>query len=217
MKWVESWETQSDTPEDDKWSVNIEILSQEVQFRIDTGAKCNTLTIDSYQSLMQTGELKHSNIVLCSYSNHKVKPGAAVELLAKYKNWETRTEFEMVNIAQGNMYSVAPQRRLWAIIMRLNSPTLQSETEKNRQVAVMDILTHSLPDGLDDFPELSRTIGTLPGTYTIKIDPEAKGVVHPVRCQPAALKEKIVEKLHEMEKDGQIAKVNSLLGCGWSG
>ena len=41
-----------------------------------------------------------------------------------------------------------------------------------------------------------RTTGTLPGKYTIKIEPNAKGVVHPVRRQPAALKEKIVQKLH---------------------
>lgn len=44
-----------------KWSVCVIILSQEVQFRIDTGAKCNTLTLDSYQQLMHTGELKPSN------------------------------------------------------------------------------------------------------------------------------------------------------------
>lgn len=30
----------------DKWTADIEILSQKVPFRIDTGAKCNTLTLN---------------------------------------------------------------------------------------------------------------------------------------------------------------------------
>lgn len=53
--------TQTDAPDNDKWSVKVEVLSQEVRFRIDTGAKCNTLTLDSYQLLKHTGELKRSN------------------------------------------------------------------------------------------------------------------------------------------------------------
>ena len=61
---------------------------------------------------------------------------------------------------------------------------------------------------MEDFPELTRTTGTLPGKYSIKIDPDAKGVVHPVRRQPVALKTKIVEKLNEMVKDGHIVKVD---------
>ena len=71
---------------DDKWIVDISVLSKEVQFRIDTGAKCNTLTLDSYQLLLHTGELKRSNKVLRSYTNHKVKPVAAVDLPLKYKD-----------------------------------------------------------------------------------------------------------------------------------
>ena len=83
----------------------MEILSQEVQFRIDTGAKCNTLTLDRYQLLIHTGELKRSSTVLRSYSNHKLKPVAAVDLLIKHKECETSAEFEIVNIAQENVLS----------------------------------------------------------------------------------------------------------------
>uniref|UniRef100_A0A8C5PPV9 Gypsy retrotransposon integrase-like protein 1 n=1 Tax=Leptobrachium leishanense TaxID=445787 RepID=A0A8C5PPV9_9ANUR len=90
--------------------------------------------------------------------------------------------------------------------MRLHAlqPTMKSNTRHSIQVAT----TGPLPVGLDDYPELTRTTGTLPGKYTIKIDPEAQGVVHPVRRQPAALRNKILEKLQEMVKDGYITKVN---------
>ena len=54
---------------------------------------------------------------------------------------------------------------------------------------------------------MAKTTGTLPGTYTIKIEPGTKGVAHPVRRQPATLRRKVEEKLKEMERDGHLARV----------
>ena len=54
---------------------------------------------------------------------------------------------------------------------------------------------------------MRKTTGTLPGTYTIKIDPTVTPVVHGPRCQPKALSAKIRTKLKEMEADGHITKV----------
>lgn len=158
---------------DDKWSVCVTILSQEVPFRIDTGAKCNMLTLDSYQRLMHTGELKCSQTQLRCYSNHELKPVAAVDLTVKHKNRDTTAEFE---------------------IARLDS--LQEAAEAKKRGPVKDSAPpETVPEGLSDFPELVRTTGMLPGKYTIKIEP------------PAALKEKIVQKLQEMAEDGYITKV----------
>ena len=41
---------------------------------------------------------------------------------------------------------------------------------------------------LHEFPDIVHTTGTLPGTYTIKLELGAKGVIHSVTRQPAALK-----------------------------
>lgn len=68
--------------------------------------------------------------------------------------------------------------------------------------------TQSVSTGLNEFPELTRTTGTMPGTYTNKTDPNTRGVVHPICRQPTALKAKIIEKLHEMVEDGYIRKVD---------
>jgi hypothetical protein len=70
----------------------------------------------------------------------------------------------------------------------------------------------AVPDmsvNLEDYEfDMTKTTGTLPGEYTIKLEPGAKGVVHATRQQPAALKEKIISKLHDMERDGVIVKVD---------
>lgn len=59
------------------------------------------------------------------------------------------------------------------------------------------------------FPELIKTSGTLPGEHNIVIDPEAVGVIHAPRRQPAALKPLIIGKLKEMEQNGYITKVDT--------
>lgn len=190
----------------DKWLVNICVLSREVQFRIDTGAKCNTLTLNSYQLLEHQGELKHSNRVLRSYSNHRLRPVAAVDLPLKYKDRELKAELEIMDIAQENVLSSAAAEAL-GLIIRLNS--LRDGAKTDQVSADNDTtLKPNAPAGLSDFPELIRTSGTLPGKYTIKIDPEAKAVVHPVRRKPAALREKILDKLAEKVRDGHIIKVD---------
>lgn len=93
----------------DKWSVHLMILSQRVQFKIDTGAKCNTLTLDSYQQLVHTGELKRSN---------KLKPVAAVDLSVQYKQCATNAEFEIVDIAQESVLSSATAEATLSVYAR---------------------------------------------------------------------------------------------------
>lgn len=61
----------------------------------------------------------------------------------------------------------------------------------------------------------------LPGEHSIKVNPNAKGVIHSMRRQPALLKPRIIEKRREMEFDGCITPVEKptqsvrwLLACG---
>uniref|UniRef100_A0A3B3HY91 Gypsy retrotransposon integrase-like protein 1 n=1 Tax=Oryzias latipes TaxID=8090 RepID=A0A3B3HY91_ORYLA len=90
--------------------------------------------------------------------------------------------------------------------MRLH--TLQDAASNKAGEVGNEATTPETPVGLENFPELTHTTGTLPGKYTIKIDPDAKPVIHPVRRQPVALRAKIVKKLHEMVQDGYITKVD---------
>ncbi|KAL2104348.1 hypothetical protein ACEWY4_001216 [Coilia grayii] len=141
-----------DTHNNDKWITDLEILSKRVPFRIDTGAKCNTLTLDNYQSLGHTGELQRSGVVLRSYSNHRLKPVAAVNLPISSQKAKVVAVFEILDIAQENVLSGATAEAL-GLIARLD--LLGSAGAGGS--------TECVPAGLDDFPELSHTTGTLPG------------------------------------------------------
>ena len=61
-----------------------------------------------------------------------------------------------------------------------------------------------------EFPQLKKLTGTLPGTYTVKLDPTVTPVVHAPRRIPRALHEKVKKKLKEMEDLQQITKVTEL-------
>lgn len=79
---------------------------------------------------MHTGELKHCNKLLCSYSNHKLKPVAAVDLSVHYKQCAMEAEFEIVDIAQESILSGATAEA-FGLTARLNS--LQNTTEAGSQ------------------------------------------------------------------------------------
>lgn len=164
---------------DDKWSETLHLLDRLVKFRIDAGARCNVLTLNTYQKLPHKGELRRSNKVLRTYSNHKISPVAVVDLPLRYKTKTLQADFELVDLEQESVLSGSTAEAL-GLITRLNTVKLATDT---------------IPKELEKFPDLVRTTGTLPGTYTIKLEPGAKGVVHPARRQPSALKQKIVDKL----------------------
>ena len=122
-----------------------------------------------------------SNKVLRSYTNHHIKPIATVKLPVTYKQESASASFELVDLVQENVLSGDTAEAL-GLISRLNSVT-------------------------NEFPEILNTTGLLPGKYSIKLEPGAQGVVHAARRQPQSLKDRIVEKLKEMEANKQITKV----------
>jgi len=114
--------------------------------------------------LPHKGELKCTNRVLKSYSNHKLRPIAAVDLLINYNNTEIPAEFEIVDISQENVLSGATAEAL-GLVMRLDA--LQPAMKENKKLhSFQRTAKQNVPAGLNDYPELTRTAGTLPGKYT---------------------------------------------------
>lgn len=77
---------------------------------------------------MHEGEHKHSNRVLKSYSNHKIKPVAGVNLLLNHKSAEIPAEYEIVDISQENVLSAATAE---ALGLKMWLDALQSTKKEN--------------------------------------------------------------------------------------
>ncbi|CAL8238943.1 unnamed protein product, partial [Gadus morhua 'NCC'] len=105
------------------------------------------------------GELQRSETVLRSYSNHRLKLVAAVNLQVKSKKCKETTVFEILDIAQENVLSGASAEAL-GLIVRLD--LLESDAERRYTRNPDNTETQRVPAGLLEFPELTRTTGTMP-------------------------------------------------------
>lgn len=159
----------ADTVPDDKWIIRCRVKDKQIKFKIDTGARCNTLTLPDYQKIQHEDELKRSTKVLRTYSNLQIKPVAVAELSLAHNSNRAINTVQIIDIDQENVQSgnTAEALQLISRIAFVDTPT----AAKGDQV----------PQGLHEFPDLTQTTGTLPGTYTIKLEPNAKGVVHAAR------------------------------------
>ena len=120
-----------------------------------------------------------------------------------YRDRKINVPFEVVNLDQKNTISGDTAVAL-GMIHKVNTGS---------QIHVSDVneneTTESAQSELSrDFPELVETTGILPGEYHLSIDESVPTVIHPVRKLPAAIKPIAVEKLREMESNGNITKVD---------
>lgn len=60
---------------------------------------------------------------------------------------------------------------------------------------------------IKEFRDVFEGIGCLPGEYEIRVDKQIKPVVYTPRKVPMPIKDRVKEKLTEMETKGIIAKV----------
>ena len=171
----------------DKWLVHLKVGGSKRTFRIDTGARCNVLVASTHRKLRNQGTLRRSRKSLYSYSNHKISSHGVAKIPVKCKGIQLEADFEVVDLEQENIISGELAEQL-GLIQRVNKVADRTGTETRP------------PPELDAFPDLANVTGTLPGTYTIKIDPSAQGVVHPDKETASDASR---EDRRETERDGE--------------
>ncbi|CAB4027032.1 Hypothetical predicted protein [Paramuricea clavata] len=153
--------------------------------------KVKFFIIDKAHNPILSGKVcKALNLVkrLVSYSQHQIVPRGCTTLKVKHKEKEIKVKF--------------------FIIDKAHNPILSGKVcEALNLVKRIHEIDHNLKELLIQHPDLENATGSMPGTYSIKIDPTVTPVVHGPRRQPAALLPKITSKLKEMEKEGHLAKV----------
>jgi len=166
------------------WWENILISGTSVRIHIDTGAVKSLLPYKLFKSLnFDKYQLKKTSSKLQSYTGHDIPVRGRAILATSYKNTTVNVIYYVVDDDCQPLLSGNAGKAL-KLIERIH--TIVSES---------------------DFDQVKNTTGTLPGTYTLKIDPTVPAVVHGPRRQPRPLLNKITAKLKEMEDDGHIIKV----------
>ena len=84
-------------PLNDEWTVNSKINDKSVNFQIDTGARCNVMSQDTFRSFGIKTALKPTSTKLTSFSGHKLKPAGMVQLPCKIQGNNFDIDFYVVD------------------------------------------------------------------------------------------------------------------------
>ena len=77
------------------WHVTIKVEHGHPTLKIDTGAQCNVMSIETYQQVTSQ-PLQKSHTRLITFSGHKIKSCGRARLLCEHKNQYTVAEYEIV-------------------------------------------------------------------------------------------------------------------------
>ena len=142
------------------WHTTVKVNGHNVRFKIDTGAQCNILSLETYQQV-SSQPLKKLHAKLIAFGGQRIRSLGKATILCKHKHKYYTTEFEIIS-------SVS------------NVLGLKTITELKR----IDLLTK---DPLAKYADTFVGLGSITDvTYHIKVDPTCKPVVHPpLRINPS--------------------------------
>lgn len=88
-----------DTRKSDKWLITMHVHDRPLEFRTDTGAKCNVIVKSQYMKADLLGNEQKSQKILRSFTNHKIRPEFCVDLPLTSHIGDTpiTAKFEVVN------------------------------------------------------------------------------------------------------------------------
>ena len=182
----------------------LNIDRRRVKFKVDTGAQCNVISEELFNTLEgnqgNKTMLKSSKVTLTSFGGHKIKPVGQCTLLCEYKNKYHNIDFQVV---KGKKIAEIIGLTTCAALSLINC------------VNEVDVNTKTNVDNLaKTYHQVFEGIGCMPGKQTLQIKPEATPVVHAPRRVPVALREKVKHELERMENEGIITRVTDP-GRGW--
>ena len=180
----------------DEWSVNSKINDRSINFQIDTGARCNVMSQDNFRSLGIKTALKPTSTKLTSFSGHKLKPTGIVQLPCKIQGNNFDIDFYIVDSSVPSVLGSSTCRDI-GLIQRLYNIHANEMPQQKKD----------LPQDIESsYKDLFEGLGCMPDTYSIKVDPSVKPVIHPPRKVPISMKEKVKSELLRMESEGVITK-----------
>ena len=164
----------------DSFIETMKIGDKQINFQLDTGARCNVITKSDFSKLNIKGPLRKASAKLKSFSGHRIPSEGLINLPVTVKDKIMNIDFYVVETDSISVIGAESCENL-GLIKRIHG------IESNY---------HDLFEGL----------GCMPGTHTIKIDSSITPKVHPPRKVPISLKYRVKEELSRMEKLGVIKR-----------
>ena len=182
---------------DDKWSAELNVSETPVTFQLDTGAKCNVITRETYNALDIAAPLSKPDTPLKSYSGHKIHTEGTAILPVQHNGKNYQLKLYVVDVKSPNILGEKSCTDM-NLVQRVQSVTQHDAKSVNSD----NILSQP------EYDELFKGLGCLPGEHSIKLDKSVTPTVQPPRKIPVALRDKVRDELTRMESLGVIVKEN---------
>lgn len=183
----------------ENWTTTLQVADTEVQFLMDTGAKCNVLTRDTYHKLNIIAPLEKPEASLTSYSGHSITTDGMVTIPLQHNGHVNPVKFYVVHRKAPNILGAETCRKL-DLVRCMNTINKAEHANDHSNLPANDILKEP------QYAELFEGLGCLPGKYSIKLDPSVTPTIHPPRKVPISLKDKVHQELRRMEQLGVIER-----------
>ena len=169
------------------WIATIKINSQEIVFKLDTGAEATAISTRTYNTLKNI-TLQKSAKVLCGPNN---KPLDVLGQAVVQLTYEGRTCKQPIYILEGLKNNLLGLPAITALQLLTKVESIQPGNVQK------------------SFPELFQGLGTLKGDYQIQLKPDAiPYALYTARNVPIPLRTKVKQELARMKKLGVISKVD---------
>ena len=163
-----------------EWHADVKIEDKTLTVQLDTGARCNVISIKDLQRLGININLEKLEAQLKSYSGYVIATKGVTTLPCEYKRKIYPVKFHVVDIPAPTVFSANTCKEMG--------------------------LVQGVDELLKAYDKLFTGLGCLPGEHTIEIDPSYTPVVRPPRRVPLALKEQIKGELQRMVNAGVVVK-----------
>ena len=190
-----------------EWYEDVKIADKTINVQLDTGAKCNVISIKDLQRLGIKANITKSEAQLKSYSGHTITTKGVTTLPCEYKRKTYQVKFHVVEIPAPPVFSASTCKEM-GLVERVHAVESSKLRDRPNADPSMPSKVNSTQEDelLKGYDEVFSGLGCLPGEHTIEIDHSFTPVVHPPRKVPLALKEQIKEELERMENAGVVVK-----------
>ena len=173
------------------------INGQEVEIKIDTGAKCNVITLDLFKRIRRNENIDQTKAVqLVAYGGDTLSTLGTAYFEVHMKSMSRNLEFHVVDKPVTPLLGLSDALSL--NLIQLHSEVHEVDSTDAFRAAVFD----------EYKGKFQGDLGNLPVVYKMRLDPNATPVVRPPRRIPLAMEDSVKAELDRMVRIGAITPVS---------
>lgn len=179
--------------EEDEWYEKVQINSNHLYIKVDTGATCNVMPKVLYEKHCKNDQLYKCRDKLQAYGGYLLTVVGKCTLNVEHRNKYYVQEFIVVDEDVKMLLGLSGCRNLGLVDQKVHNVNDCNYSSDNIDV--------------HEYSDVFEGIGLIPGEHHISLREDAVPVIYAARRVPFRLRDKFKAQLDEMEQRGIVIKV----------